>query len=83
MLNKGKDVSTMPQTQLGNLINCAIHAVSAGENCTDLFDVLLRLLEIGGEEVASYLLHRRLIGRLIEFLYDTREKKKSSSTKNN
>lgn len=48
-------------------------------NYSDYFDLLNRLLHIGGEEIASYFLHAKLVGRMFEFLYEPKSKKKNAA----
>lgn len=51
-------------------------------NYTEYFDFFCRILRFGETEILKYLLNARLIGRMFEFLYELKTKKKNNSSGN-
>jgi hypothetical protein len=65
----------LPKTIFGNFINALIrnmHEPRAGNNreYTEYFEIFARLVQFG-EDVAHYMLKKRVIGRLLDFFYDS------------
>lgn len=64
-----------PTTILANCINCFINCIKearggSNRDYTEFFSVFYKIAKLG-EETLYYLLHKKLIGRLLDFFYDT------------
>lgn len=69
--------SLLPQTKIGQLINCLISCLPNCFNYTEYFELLFRLASLD-DSIAQYFVNRKIIGRIFDFIFDGKIKKKTN-----